>query len=151
MVSLFVLVASEDRPDLRMTDGPAVPSAVRHYRLEDEGDVLRGLCLHEFDAMFDEVPAGLEAALLWLLAEALKGGGFVAWLGFEGSFDFGHLLTDDIATEVYGVGDQSGVDVALSAEQLRSQHWLRRVGAARLSLEKAVDLYRQLPRERPEH
>jgi hypothetical protein len=133
-VSLFVITSSADTPRVTMSHGAAVPNRVRHYGLVDDEAVLINQYVHEFDAEFLQVPSELESYLSTCLTEALEVGCVVAWLAFEGSFDFLHLLTDDIATEIYGVGDADGVMVVLSQEQIQSSDWLVRVRSARAML-----------------
>jgi hypothetical protein len=137
IVSLFVVSRSAATPRVTMAHRTTTPSHLRSYQLIDEEVTLADQYIHEFDAEFDDVPTNLESYLHDCIAEALQAGGRVAWLGFEGSFDFHHLLTDDIATEIYGVGDVDGVAVVLSDDQIRSRDWLDRVRSARSRL--AVD------------
>jgi hypothetical protein len=144
IVSLFVVSRSAATPRVTMVHRAIAPSQVRSYQLIDEEVALAGQYIHEFDAEFDGVPTDLESYLRDCLAEALQAGGRVVWLGFEGSFDFRHLLTDDIATEIYGVGDVDGVAVVLADDQIMSRDWLDRVRSARSRL--AVDV---LPTESP--
>jgi hypothetical protein len=134
IVSLFVVTRSTVTPNVTMVHHAASPTQVRRYQLANEEVALVDQHIHEFDAEFGEVPRDLEAYLNSCLAEALHAGGLVAWLGFEGSFDFNHLLTDDIATEIYGVGDVDGIAVVLSDDQIRSHAWLDRVRSARSKL-----------------
>lgn len=134
IVSLFVVAPSSVTPHVKMTHRATSPFQVRSYELVDDEVVLPERCVHEFDAEFGDVPRDLESYLHDCLAEALEAGGLVAWLGFEGSFDFHHLLTDDIATEIYGVGDVEGISVVLSEDQIRSRDWLDRVRSARAKL-----------------
>lgn len=138
IVSLFVVSRSAASPRVTMVHRTTTPSDLRSYQLIDEEVALAGEYIHEFDAEFDHVPTELESYLHDCIAEALQAGGRVAWLGFEGSFDFHHLLTDDVATEIYGVGDVDGVAVVLSEDQIRSRDWLDRVRSARSRL--AVDV-----------
>jgi hypothetical protein len=149
-VSLFVITSSAETPCVTMSYGDAVPSRLKHYGLVDDEAVLVDRYVHEFDAEFIEVPSDLEAYLSTCLAEALESGGVVAWLAFEGSFDFLHLLTDDIATEIYGVGDTDGVMVVLSQEQIRSSDWLVRVRSARAMLRIDVPSGQTRPRHHAE-
>ncbi|GAA4985222.1 hypothetical protein GCM10023334_115970 [Nonomuraea thailandensis] len=48
----------------------------------------------------------------------------VAWLGFEGSFHFDHLLTADGAHQIYGVCSGGGPpELALEDEERRGERW----------------------------
>jgi len=50
----------------------------------------------------------------------------VAWFAFEGSFNFFHLLTGDIANQVYAVMDSEGWAI-VSVATLSSEAWQERV------------------------
>ncbi|MFI6994067.1 hypothetical protein [Nonomuraea wenchangensis] len=48
----------------------------------------------------------------------------VAWLGFEGAFNFNDLLTPDTAHLVYGVcASGSPVELALEVEERAGERW----------------------------
>lgn len=55
----------------------------------------------------------------------------VAWAAFEGSFSFDHLLTADIANQVYAVADTRGAAVAVDDQARASAAWADRVARAR--------------------
>lgn len=47
----------------------------------------------EYDLIYDEVPRDLDSILAARIAAAILAGADLAWFGFEGSFDFEHILT----------------------------------------------------------
>ena len=49
----------------------------------------------------------------------------VAWFGFEGSFDFEHILHPDIVSHVYAVAAGEAVRLALDDEYRASDDWRR--------------------------
>ena len=50
------------------------------------------------------------------LRRAIECGAVVAWFGFEGSFDFDHLLTEGISAQVYAFAGSS--EVAVSTDEV---------------------------------
>ena len=50
----------------------------------------------------------------------------MAWFGFEGAFDFGCLLSAEIANQIYAVIDSEGVALA-SDSTLSSKVWAERI------------------------
>lgn len=146
MVSLFFVPASEDRVQaevlVRGADKPTPvdmaqngerPSAVNSWRLEPEDDEPGCSCVIEIDARFPAVPNDLEAYLRACLQAALDSGASVAWCGFEGSFNFNSLLTDDVAPAVYAVADADGIAIAAEGQRA-SAAWRERLASARAQL-----------------
>lgn len=135
VVSLFVVVDGKDKPippALESTDSTA--ATVRTYHLEDEQNVLIGFSMYEYDLELDEIPPDLEAFLSELLRRACDIGR-VAWVGFEGSFDFEHLLVDEVADQIFGVcvcGSEP--EVALKGSVLDSDEWKATLRVVRSSL-----------------
>lgn len=130
VLSLFVVVQSTAEHQPTMCAAGYVPNDVAQYEMESDGGTA-GLRIFEHDAHFDAVPANLSAYLAACLEEALDCGALVAWFGFEGSFHFDHLLTPDIAEQVYGVADSSGIGLVTDAAQLTDDGWARRVATAK--------------------
>lgn len=128
-LSLFLVAKS--KPDLKLSFERTQPKQVRSYDLEDVDGVLMGRQVFEYDATFETIPANLDEYLSLCLQEALKNGAEVAWFGFEGSFDYEHLLTPEIATQVYAVADSAGAALAVEDQVLASDGWRDRVAAAR--------------------
>jgi hypothetical protein len=73
------------------------------YELEDETLVLGGRNTYEYDSEFRRPPRELAGTLRTVLLApgqtAIRG----AWRGLHGSFSFEHLLTDDVAYQIYGL------------------------------------------------
>ncbi|MEU6725856.1 hypothetical protein ABZ917_19310 [Nonomuraea wenchangensis] len=123
MISVFVVHTDEAAPSLDFRSGQVVPRQVKVYELEDEDDRLPGRWVTEYDLIFDEVPEQLPGYLEACLRRACQVG-VVAWLGFEGAFNFNHLLTPDIANLVYGVcASGSPVELALESEERAGERW----------------------------
>ncbi|MCP4964922.1 MAG: hypothetical protein GY926_06765 [bacterium] len=134
-LSLFAVVAPAVELTPSMSAAGFIPKEVRQYELEP----LTGRAGHlvvEHDALFDIVPSRLVEYLAGCLDQAVAGGAMVAWFGFEGSFHFDHLLTPDVADQVYGVADGSGVAVVSEADQLSDEGWRSRVATARNFLQR---------------
>ena len=98
VLSLFVVWATGERGEIVQPMATAQPRTTRSYELEDVDEFLGGKSASEIDLIFDAVPRRIFSLLIhaWLTA-AIRAGGVVAWFGFEGSFDFQHILTADVA------------------------------------------------------
>lgn len=123
-LSLFALFAVPPSPGVF---GPeSTDRRIRIYALDDEEGSVPGRSLIEYDFQFGAIPGDLREVLASLLDTARKAGAVVAWFGFEGSFNFGHLLTCDVASQVYALVDSEGAAVATD-EDLPSAAWCARV------------------------
>jgi hypothetical protein len=132
-LSLFTVIASHGVSRLSAALEKLGPKSVGVYELEDEVGVLGGRSLYEFDLVYDQLPDDLESCLRGALRKAIECGADIAWFGFEGSFDFEHLLTEDISSQVYAFADRSEVAVATD-QVLETEAWTHRVAAARARL-----------------
>jgi hypothetical protein len=128
-LSLFLVAKS--KPDLKLSWESTQPIRVRSYDLEDVAGMLEGRQVFEYDAIFETVPAHLDRYLLSSLEEAMNKGAELAWFGFEGSFDYEHLLAPEIATQIYALADAAGVAIAVEDLVLNSEAWRERVATAR--------------------
>ena len=109
------------------------------YVLDDEDNVLPGCRVIEYDFVYAKLPSNLEALLTRCLHAAQDAGAKVAWFGFEGSFNFGFLLTRAIAYQIYAVLDSEGVSLATDAT-LSSTAWAERVVRAGERLRRELSL-----------
>ena len=130
VLSMFVVTSVEIAPALRMGDDLRRPERVRSFRLEAPPGVLPGRHVVAYDAAFATVPEPLSSYLEHCLREAVHRGAEIAWFGFEGSFHFDHLLTSDIADQVYAIADRRDLLVVADAMR-RSDEWAERVVAMR--------------------
>lgn len=124
-LSLFVI-----KPAGRTMDGftrlvPTLPDAIRRYDLEDLDDRLPGWSCTEIDLIFEELPADLETIVRAWIGAALSSGATLVWFAFEGSFDLDHILTSDIADQVFAVGSAQGVYLAIDDEVRDGKQWAR--------------------------
>lgn len=103
MVSVFVVTDSPAPLALDFETGNIRPPSVRTYVLEDEDRALGGLQTYEYDLRFDALPQELKSYLGECLRQACSGGARFAWLAFEGSFDFGYILAEEMADQIYGM------------------------------------------------
>lgn len=83
------------------------------------------------DLIYNEPPSHLAEVVTAWLPQALAAGAKLAWFAFEGSFDFEHVLTADIADQVYAVATREGVELALADEQREGATWPATLEAAR--------------------
>ncbi len=103
-VELFLVSPSRIVPDFTHVWGECTPNRTRTYRLEDDRDALTALSLvYEYNFEFEVLPKDLKKPLEACLRTACEHPGSVAWLAFEGSFHFDHILTESVADQIYGV------------------------------------------------
>src|SRR6266545_8164287 len=94
-MSMFVVTSDADTPQLNPRYVSA-PDLVRTYELEDAAGVLRSWRAYEYDLVWREMPESITDIVEAWLVSALAQGVVVAWFGLEGSFDFEHILSQDI-------------------------------------------------------
>lgn len=132
---MFAAVRDATLPTLTLDDLGQPPPHVRTYVLPDEAGVLdEGGSVHEYDLTWTELPDDLPGIVRRCIESALRQGSPAVWFGFEGSFDFEHLLSRDIAEQIYAVGSADGVELALADEHRGSERWRERLDAVRQSL-----------------
>lgn len=122
-VELCLFTVTNATNSLQPLGGGTPPSEVRQYDLDAPDGVLDGLRVREFDLVYPAIPDDLDTVVESWLSGAVDAGAVVAWFGFEGSFHFDHLLTRDIARQIYGVADSDGVSVALDDARRQSADW----------------------------
>lgn len=132
-MSMFVITSAAEIPELNPEGVPAA-DLVRTYELEDEGGVLRGRHVHECDLVWRQLPERIADIVEAWLVSALAHGVVIAWFGLEGSFDFRHILSSDIASQVYAVAAGEAVRLALEDEYRLSPDWARLLGELRSQL-----------------
>ena len=134
-VSVFVVTRAGAGVALDTTVGDDRPQPSVFPLDQDDPPSLPGLDVVEVDAHFGALPGDLAGYVTTLLQRALDGGAVVAWCAFEGSFHFDHLLTGDVADQVYGVASRStGVRLALDDATRTGAGWRDVLGAARAPL-----------------
>ncbi|MEV6951170.1 hypothetical protein [Streptomyces sp. NPDC051183] len=132
VVSLFAAAPSAEPFDLTFDIGGSAPDRIETYHLEDVDNTLTGLQMVEYDLAFRELPAELGPYLEACLEQVRARGARVAWLGFEGSFHYDHLLTDTVARTLYGVAAQGEPTVlALDDEFREGPGWPKLLAAYR--------------------
>lgn len=122
-VSLFALHPTgtqfEVVPPVRTT----APAGIRRYDLDDVDDRVPGWACTEIDLIFDQLPADLDLVVSAWVGAALAAGASLVWCAFEGSFDFDHILTADVADQVFAVGTRDGVELAIDDDRREGQPW----------------------------
>lgn len=134
VLSLFVAGAVESVNSPPRLSGPVAPRETRSYHLDDPDRRLGSREAYEHDLIFDRVPGDLELVVMSCLRSAIDGGAQVAWFAFEGSFHFDHLLTRDIAQQIYAVADRDGIHLALGDALRTGQTWALKIEAVRTRL-----------------
>lgn len=135
VLSLFVVWAIGANGEVVPPSEPTQPRLVRTYALEDEGEILGGRRTSEIDLIFDDVPEDLDRLVEAWLTSSIRSGGAVAWFGFEGSFDFEHILTADVSDQVYGVAVPDFIALAMDDKRRTSDAWASQLADARRTLQ----------------
>lgn len=121
---LLFVVAAADAPTVHPVNHMWLPREVRTYDLEDAEELLGGRVVRELDVRYDAVPEPLgDCVTAWLRA-AVGAGAELAWFAFEGSFHFEHLLTPDIAGQVFGIADAGAIALALDDDHRKGPDWV---------------------------
>jgi hypothetical protein len=123
-VSLFLVSRSDTEIDF-LQAWQDRPRQVELYRLVDDSDPGRIRVVHEYDFDFDTLPVNLTSQLEACMSTACRNPGSVAWLAFEGSFNFDHLLTDDVADQVYGLCAHGDVPLVVVEDEPESKALLK--------------------------
>lgn len=103
VVSLFLITAAQDAPDLASAWENDSVKLIKNYRLEDDRNTSNLPVVLEIDFELEAIPVGIKQDLESCLQLACDAPGSVAWLAFEGSFHFDHILTDTVADQIYGI------------------------------------------------
>lgn len=119
---LFVATPADNTVAAPHGSGKA-PEKILAYTLEDPYVPLPGLWVDEYDLIYSTVPDDIDAIVRNWLAAAIDRGAVLAWFVSEGSFHFQHILTADIARQVYGATDQVAAELALGDDHRRSPQW----------------------------
>lgn len=131
---LFMVWPDRCNVGIRPPEGVTQPRVVRTYELQDGDSVLGGKSTTEIDLIFSDVPEDIDAVVEGWLRSSIREGAQIAWFGFEGSFDFGHILSADIANQIYGVAYGSVVVLATDDQVRVSGDWADQLGIARQAL-----------------
>lgn len=124
-VSLFLVSGGDTEIDFSQAWEDR-PRQVELYRLVEDSDPGRIRVVHEYDFDFDTLPVDLTPQLQACLSTACRAAGSVAWLAFEGSFHFDHLLTDDIADQVYGLCAHGDAPLVVVEDEPESKALLKK-------------------------
>ncbi|TQL04597.1 hypothetical protein FBY24_3718 [Cellulomonas sp. SLBN-39] len=131
LILFAVFPADASIASLERVGGQVQPRDVRRYRLDDVDRRLGGRQCYEWDLAFDAVPSDAEGLVSAWLAAALDAGAEFAWFAFEGSFSFNHILTVDVADQVFAVGGSAGIDVAIDDRAQVAAGWVATITAVR--------------------
>jgi hypothetical protein len=103
MMSVYCVPLPRGMSDPDFDVPPTPPTSVKRYELIDDEPGASIPLVVEYDLVFAVLPDPLAPYLQECLRRVRDAGAQVAWLAFEGAFHFEHLLTRDIAHQVYGV------------------------------------------------
>jgi hypothetical protein len=135
-VSLFMIGRWSYFPNPRPADGVTKPSRVEHRELQSSDELMAGWHAYELELHFNYPPIELLRVATTLLLSAIEIGSTAAWLGYEGSFSFDHILTPDVARRIYGVGNSNGaLHMSLDASVLNGPLWAALFDATRQHLD----------------
>ena len=124
---LFVVFPPDTKPSFRRPVNVSQPEAVRTYVLEDIDRLIHGRQCHEYDLIFDRVPSDLDSILVSWLESVITAGADFAWFAFEGSFHFNHILTQDVARQIFAVATNHGIELAIEDDYRRGAGWAARL------------------------
>lgn len=128
---LFVIFPRGSVRELSAPKLVSAPDRVRTYEMIDDFGVIGGRRCIEYDIGFQCLPPDIDRVASGWLDSAMTAGGQVAWLTAEGTFSFLDLLTDDVATTVFGVATQEGKWLALDDDYRFSSRWLESLAGLR--------------------
>ncbi len=131
LILFAVFPADASIASLERVPSQVQPRDVRRYRLEDLDRRLGDRQCYEYDLAFDAVPPDTEVLVSAWLGAALEAGAEFAWFAFEGSFDFDHILTVDVADQVFAVGSSASIDVAIDDRARTAACWVAKITAVR--------------------
>lgn len=123
----FVVFPEHTKPSYQKPVNVTPPEAVRTYFLEDIDSRIHGRQCHEYDLIFDRVPSDLDLVLVCWIESVIAAGAEIAWFAFEGSFDFNHILAKDVAGQVFAVGNNQGIELAVEDVYRRAPDWADRL------------------------
>lgn len=139
-ISLFLVADAPEPPSLDFGSDTTCPSSVHVYSLDDEKCMLGRLRVYEYDLQFNTLPTNLESYLEACLRQACDGSRRIAWLAFEGSFDFDFILADQVADQIYGVCvTDDEPTIALDDGVLTSLSWKTRLAQLRRTLRRFIE------------
>ncbi|MFI6965790.1 hypothetical protein [Streptomyces sp. NPDC050255] len=135
-VTAFVIGAGNEPlpPDAFALAG-LTPDKVYPFKLGDQPEAIAPLGLLSYDLTFNDITLDLRTYTAEVLRKLCEAKRAVAWAGFEGSFHYDHLLTEHIASSVYG-HCVSGHEPTTSWDMptLRSAAWKTGVAQTRATL-----------------
>ncbi|WP_217241713.1 hypothetical protein [Streptomyces sp. AC555_RSS877] len=140
MVTVFVIGAgNEPLPPQAFQLAGLVPDEVHPFMLMEQPTAIAPLGLMSYDLTFRDTSLPLHVYTRETLRRLCADGRAVAWAGFEGSFHYDHLLTEDMASSVYGCC-VSGAEpeVARDFTILRGAAWRKRIAETRAALEELL-------------
>jgi hypothetical protein len=140
IVTVFVIGAgNESLPSETFQLAGLAPDNVRPFMLQEQPATIVPLGLMSYDLTFHDTSLALSTYTRQVLRRLCADGRAVAWAGFEGSFHYDHLLTEDIASSVYGYC-ASGAEpvVAWDFATLRSAAWRQRIAETRATLQELL-------------
>ncbi|WP_406004925.1 hypothetical protein OG440_01185 [Streptomyces sp. NBC_00637] len=136
-VTVFVIGAGNEplRPTAFRLAG-LEPDEVHPFIPSEQPRTIAPFGLVSYDLTFHDTSLDLHVYTHEVLRRLCADGRAIAWAGFEGSFHYDHLLTEDIASSVYGYC-VSGTEpeVAWSFAILRGAAWKKRIAGTRATLE----------------
>ncbi|WP_406359381.1 hypothetical protein OID55_41140 [Streptomyces sp. NBC_00715] len=137
VIILFTLGVSESwLQEDDFTVAAMRPDRVKRYPLGPDPEGQRGI-VQEYDLTFDNIDRDVVPYLRECLQKASTKAEGIAWLGFEGSFHYDNLFTDEVADKIYGYCVPDGAPAAIwDDETLKSDRWKHEIAEVRSVLER---------------
>ncbi|MFD6300748.1 hypothetical protein ACFWFU_38660 [Streptomyces sp. NPDC060235] len=112
------------------------PDNVYAFQLGPDPEGQRGT-VQSYDLTFNDADHDFLSYLRACLQKASTEAEGIAWLGFEGSFHYDNLFTDEVADQIYGYCVPDGAPAAIwDDETLKSDRWKREIAEVRSVLER---------------
>lgn len=116
-----------------------VPDDFLPFPLESAPEPLERLGVVSYDLTFEDTALDLRDYTRACLERVCADGPAVAWAAYEGSFHYDHILTPDVAEQVYGYCvSGAGPVVEWDGDVLRGEDWKHRVAGVRAALDRLV-------------
>ncbi len=134
LYALFVKDVDVIEIDLAL-DGYTPVKPIIPFELVDEIGRLNQSKLVLYSITLSDFPDSFDAYLKECFCRLSQAGAIAFWAMFEGGFHFDHLLTSDIAKQIYGIGiGSTQTKLALSDDEITSATWEKDVGRFRKTL-----------------
>lgn len=133
-LSMFVVFPSSHVVSLAPPPGAQTPDHVKVYPLMDDGNLLAGREVVEYDVVFLDMPRDPESVVSAWLEASLEAGAEFSWFAYEGTFRYTEILTEYVAPRMYAVAAAGIVAIAVDDDVRDSAQWVDQITPLRRRL-----------------